>query len=174
MPISRKQKEEVVDQLADQFSKSKSVIFSNYRGLTVPEMQELRSELRKDQSTYFIAKKTLIKKAVEKSGIEVELPELKGPVGVAFSEGDETAPARVLYNFGKKHEAVEIYSGILESKIMDKGQVESLAQLPTKEQLLGKVVGTINAPVSGFVNVLAGNIRGLVQAMKGIADSKQK
>lgn len=172
MPISRKQKEEIVQNLADEFKNSKAVVFSDYKGLTVNEMEELRGKLREADSKYFIAKKTLIKLAMDKSGIDADMPKLDGPVGVAFSNGDETTPARILYNFGKEHEALELTAGILESELIDQEKVTELAKLPTKEELLGKVVGTINAPVAGFARVLSGNIRGLVQALKGIADSK--
>ena len=148
------------------------MVFSDYKGLAVNEMEELRAKLREESGSYFVAKKTLIKLAVERSGLKIDIPELKGPVGVAFSDGDETAPARIIYDFGKKHEAITMYSGILESKLIGKEKVEELAKLPSKEGLLGMVVATTNAPVTGFVNALAGNARGLVYVLKGIADSK--
>ncbi len=173
MAVSRNKKEEVLKKVIEEFKSSKAVVFSNYKGLSVSDMDKLRKELREAKSNYIIAKKTIIKLALDNAGIKVELPKFDGPVGVAFAREDETAPARIIYNFGKEHKALTIYAGMLGNEAIANTKVEELAKLPNKEQMLGKLVATINAPVSGFVNVLAGNLRGLVQVLKGVADSKK-
>jgi large subunit ribosomal protein L10 len=96
-----------------------------------------------------------------------------GNVTVAFGYDDEVAPARIMAKFSKTNEAMEIYGGILEKSFIDSSRVRVLATLPDREDLLAKLVGTINAPVSGFVRVLAGNMRNLVYVLEAIKTSKK-
>ena len=133
----------------------------------------IRDRLCKDENVLYMAsKKTLVQKAIEQAGIAGDVNSFEGSVSVAFGQGDEVAPARVLAEYAKKHEAVKLYGGLLEGNFIDGGKVKALAALPTKHQLLGQLVGTLNAPVSGFVNVLAGNLRGLVTVLDAIKEQK--
>ena len=103
-------------------------------------------------------------------GLEVDTKNFEGGVAAVFGFEDEVAPAQLIAAFAKKHDIVSIYGGMLEGNFIDSNKVKELAKLPSKQQLLGQLVGTINAPVSGFVNVLAGNLRGLVTVLNAIKD----
>ncbi|MDI6778228.1 MAG: 50S ribosomal protein L10 [Patescibacteria group bacterium] len=170
--LSRAQKEELVKKLTDQIKAGKVMVFSDYTGTTVAKIKELRDELRKTGSSYKITKKKLIELAFKNSGIEVDVKNMSGQIGVAIGEADEVSAAKVLAKFSRENENFKILQGVLENKVISVEEVTALAKLPSHQELLAKLVGTINAPVSGFVNVLAGNIRGLVTVLKGIATSK--
>ncbi len=171
--LSRSQKEQLVKDLAEKIKAGKVAIFSDFSGTSVGNMQKLRRELRSNGAAYKIAKKRLMEIAFKNAGIEIDVKSLNGQIGVAVGEADEVSAAKVLANFSKKNKNFKILAGILEEKLISAQEVMALAKLPSREELLAKFVGSINAPVSGFVNVLAGNIRGLLTALKGIADSKQ-
>lgn len=158
--------------LNEKFTKSKSVVFANYMGLTVNDVQQLRRELRKENNEMVVAKKTLIGLMLEKAGLSREATkDMDGGLAVVFGYGDEVSPAKVVATFAKKHEMVGLQAGILEGKLIDTAAVKQLSLLPTKQELLAKMVGSLRAPISGMVNVLAGNLRGLVQVLSQIQKS---
>lgn len=172
MPKTREQKEKAMQTLVETMKQSKSVVFANFQGLKVSESEELRRLCRKEGVEYLAVKKTLVSKALKDAGIEANPKSFNGAVSVVFGISDEVAPAQILAKFAKTHEAVKLFGGILEGAFIDAAKVTSLSKLPSKQQLLGQLVGTLNAPVSGFVNVLAGNLRGLVTALNAIKDAK--
>jgi large subunit ribosomal protein L10 len=128
--------------------------------------------LREKGVQFNVTKNTLLKIALKKHGIEVSESILKKPLAVAFAMEDEVAPAREIALFAKKSEAIEILGGILEKKYIDEAMIRKLAALPSREELYGRVVGTIAAPLSGMINVLAGNIRGLINVLNAYGQSK--
>jgi len=168
--LSRSQKEELVKNLTDQIKAGKVAVFSDYSETAVSKMQKLRSELRKAGSSYKITKKKLIEIAFKNAGIEVDVKNMKGQIGVAIGKDDEVSAAKILARFSKENDNFKILEGILENKLISSEKVMELASLPAREELLAKLVGTINAPVSGFVNVLAGNLRNLVHVLKAVAE----
>jgi large subunit ribosomal protein L10 len=170
--LTRQKKEELVKKLTGQVKTGKVMIFSDFTGTTVAKMKDLRDELRKSGSTYKITKKKLIELSFQEAGIEVDSSKMEGQLGVAIGQEDEVSAAKVLAKFAKENKNFKILEGVLEKKLISVEEVMALSKLPSREELLAKFVGTINAPVSGFVNVLAGNIRGLMTVLKGIADSK--
>jgi len=170
---TRLQKNEIVKELTKKIKESKSVVFSDFKGLPVKEMMALRRELRSEGVDMKVAKKTLISIALKDAGVDVDARKLEGQITVAISSQDEVTVAKILAKAAKANENLKIVGGLLGMKELSKEEVVALSNLPSKEQLLAKLVGTINAPVSGFVNVLAGNIRGLVNVLKSVADSKQ-
>ncbi len=172
MAKSRQQKEEIFQGLVEQLKSSKSAVFANFQGLTVAETEELRNECRASDIKLVVSKKTILKKALSESGIDVDTKSFEGGVVVALGLNDEVAPAQVLAKFAKSHNIVTLFGGILEGSFIDSAKVTQLSELPSKQQLLGQLVGTINAPVSGFVNVLAGNLRGLVGVLNNIKEAK--
>lgn len=173
MAKSRKQKEEIVEKLAAELKETKSFVFSDYRGMSVKEVQDLRKNLKGKDGQFAVVKNSLFKIALEKAGIDpAAFNDVTGPIALSTSNADEVAPAKDTYDFAKNVEALEIKGGYLEGKVLSKEDVVSLAQLPSKEQLIAQTVGTIKAPINGFVNVLAGNARGLVTVLKAIADQK--
>lgn len=172
MAVKRSDKEQILADLEAQLENAKSIVFADYRGTTVKKIDELRSSLRKEGISTKVAKLTLIKKALEKHGVDTSSMDFKAPVVMAVSKEDEVAPARIFTAFVKENKNVKILAGVMESKMLSASEVGALASLPTKQQLLGQLVGTINAPVSGFVNVLAGNLRSLVYVLNAINESK--
>jgi len=169
---TRLQKEELVKSLAQKLKDSKAVVFSDFKGLAVKDMTVLRNELREKGIDFKVLKKTLISIALKDAGIEMDLKKMEGQIAIAVSQGDEVEAAKIIAKMAKVNENLKIAGGILGKKILGAEEVMALSKLPNKDELLAKLVGTLNAPVSGFVNVLAGNIRGLVQVLKAVSESK--
>lgn len=165
MPKTKQQKTDIVELLSKGFKDSKAVVFANFQGLTVAEAEELRNLCHDENIKVFVAKKTLLKKAFEKAGYDVDPKIFEGGIATFFGADDEVAPAKIVDTFAKKHAVVKIFGGLLEDKFIDVDFVNNLAALPSKQELFAQLVGSINAPASGFVNVLAGNLRGLVQIL---------
>ncbi len=171
MAKNKTQKTEALEKLVKNIKGAKSMVFANYQGLKMTESEELRKLCRDGQVVYVATKKTLVQKALEEAGMNSEaIKGYDGAISVAFGTADEVAPAQIIAEFAKKHVAVRIFGGVLEGAFIDGVKVTALSKLPTKHQLLGQLVSTINAPVSGFVNVLAGNLRGLVNVLNAIKD----
>jgi large subunit ribosomal protein L10 len=173
MAQTREQKKAIVEDLAEKLKNSKAVVFSDYKGLVVKDMTALRRDLDKEGTKLKVAKKTLISLALEKAGMKTDVKKLEGQLAVAISEKDEVVAAKMIANLAKTNEHIKILGGFLGLKEITASEVKALAKLPSKAELLTKLVGTINGPVSGFVNVLTGNLRGLVQSLKAIADAKK-
>lgn len=173
MSKTRQQKVSQVEALVSGMKNAKAVVFANFQGLKVKEMEELRAICRKENIECIAAKKTLVKKALSETGMaDVSTKEFQGGVAVFMGQGDEVAPAQIVAGYAKDHEVMSIFGGVLEGSFIDSQKVVALSKLPSKQQLLGQLVGTLNAPVSGFVNVLAGNIRGLATVLTAIKDQK--
>lgn len=169
---TKDQKKNIVKDLSEKIKTSKAVVFSDFKGLKVKDMTELRKELQKEGTDMKVIKKTLIDLALKDAGIEMDTKKFEGQIAVAVSEKDEVSAAKIIAKFAKANENIKIVGGILGVKELAKEEVVALSKLPSKEELLAKLVGTLNAPVSGFVNVLAGNLRGLVQVLRAVGESK--
>ncbi len=172
MAKTRQQKQDTVQDLVQGIKDSKAVVFANFQGLKVSESEELRQQCREQKIKYLASKKTLLKKALKEAGFDVDTKIFEGGVATVLGTEDEVAPAQIIDKFAKDHEVVTIFGGILEGQFIDAIKVGELAKLPSKQELLGRLVGSINAPVSGFVNVLAGNIRNLVNVLNAVKESK--
>jgi len=171
MAKKRPAKEESVAKVVELLKSARGLVFADYTGLTVKDLQDLRRQLRAQGVSYEVTKKTLLGRSLKAAGLnEITTEALKGSVSVAVSQTDEVEPARILVGFAKTHEKLQLLGGILEAKFIDGAKVRSLAKLPSKQELLGQLVGTIAAPLSGFVNVLQGNLRGLVQVLKVLSN----
>ena len=169
-----KQKREVIDGIGGKMKAAKAMVFADYRGLTVEQDTELRSSLRKAGVEYKVVKNTLTRFAAKENGLEGLSNYLSGPTAMASSAGDPVAPAKIMSEYAKKFENLKIKVGVLEGKVIDPDGIKALADLPSREVLIAKVLGGFNAPLSGFVNVLNGNLRGLVVALNAIAEQKAK
>ena len=172
MAKTRIEKEQAIGNLSNDLKSSLSAVFANYQGLKVSESEELRNKCREQNITVYATKKTLLKRVLKDSGLDVDTKQFEGSVAVFLGKEDEVAPAQIVAEFAKKHELVTLFGGILEGNFISGEKVKELSKLPNKQQLLGQLVGTLNAPVSGFVNVLAGNLRGLVNVMNAIKEAK--
>ncbi len=171
MAKTRQQKEELIAEIRERLSRAKSVAFAQISGYTMTDANRLREEAAKEGLKTGIVKKTLLQIAAKDSGVE-GLDALPGSTLAIFGYEDEIAPARILAKFLKGREAMSISAGIIGGKLVAAETVKAYAALPSRDELLAKLVGSINAPVSGFVNVLAGNLRGLVQVLNSIKESK--
>jgi len=166
---TKNQKEILIKEIAERLAKTKAVVFADYTGLSVSKITDLRRKLKVQNGELKVAKKTLVGLAFKKAGFDgVETKKMSGQVAVAFGYQDEIAPAKVIYDFAKKENKLKILGGIIESKFIEAASVLNLAKLPSRQELLAKAVGSIAAPLSGMVNVLQGNLRGLVQVLAQI------
>ncbi|TAK95406.1 50S ribosomal protein L10 [Patescibacteria group bacterium] len=170
--LTKDQKKKIVVELTEQVKKAKALVFVDYKGVSVKDISELKRELRKEGVLMKVTRKTLFDIALRESGIELSTKQMEGQVAMTVSEQDEVAPAKILAKFSKGNDKLKILGGVLEAKVLSAEDVKALAKLPSKDEMLAKLVGTINAPVSGFVNVLAGNLRGLVQVLKAVSEAK--
>lgn len=159
MAITKKQKSEIIDKVKEIVTKGKSIVFVNFHGLTVAGVNELRRNLRAKGVGYYVAKKTLIKRAFDGSPITGVLPELDGEVAVAYLSGqdgeDVLSPVKEIYDFHKKNaEVVKIIGGVFEGAYADASKMLALAKIPGREILLGQFVNVINSPIQGLVIAL--------------------
>ncbi len=176
MAITREAKETAVTQLQEELGSLKLAVMTDYRGLTVSEISELRNTLRAEGISYRVTKNTLLRLAAKntKALADIDPATFTGPMALALSTEDEVAPARVVFQYAKTHDALEIVGAITsEGEVLSPAQVKALATLPTREQLIAQVVGTIAAPLSGFVGVMGANVRGIVTVMNAIKESKE-
>ncbi|TSD02919.1 MAG: large subunit ribosomal protein L10 [Parcubacteria group bacterium Athens0714_16] len=155
MAITKDKKKEIVSKLKDIFDDAKTIVFVNFHGLGVGETTAIRKELRKNDIGYFVAKKTLIRKALESKKIGGETPKLDGELGLVYAK-DELSPAREIYNFCKKYkEKLVIMGGIFENEFAGKDKINELAQIPDMLILRGQFANIINSPIQGIVTVLS-------------------
>ncbi len=176
MAITRQHKEANITMLEKQFSELKLMVLTDYRGLSVAEISELRANLREAGITYHVTKNTLLRIAAKNTPAlaDIDPATFSGPMALAISTDDEIAPARVVFQYAKKHQALEIVGAVTgEGQVLSPAEVKALATLPTRDQLLAQVVGTIAAPLSGFVGVMGANVRGIVTVLNAIKETKE-
>jgi large subunit ribosomal protein L10 len=173
MAKTRQQKKDILKNVSEKIDASKSLVFANFDGLTVKEVEELRAKCRENNVGYIVAKKTMLKIAMEKAGIDVDPKTFENGVATVFGFEDEVAPAKIVQEFSKSHPNLKAISGVLEGQAVTLEKVVELSKLPSREELYAKVVGSIAAPVRGLVNVLAGNLRGLVYVLNAVKEKKE-
>ena len=167
MAKTREHKETALQTLARQLKKAKSVVFANFQGLKVKDTDDLRAKCRADGLTYVVTKKTLVRRALTAVGQELDTKTFSGGVSVLCAD-DEVAAAKTMAEFARTHEVAKIFGGMLDGVLVDAAKILALSKVPGRQELLSRLVGSINAPVSGFVNVLAGNLRGLVNVLQAV------
>jgi large subunit ribosomal protein L10 len=151
MAINKAKKGEVIDKLTSAFKAAKSLIFVNFKGLSVGKTTEMRSALRKEGISYQVAKKTLTRRALDDAKYEGQLPDLSGELSLAWGS-DLVAPAREVYTFQKKFpENLKILGGVFEGKYMSKSEIEGIAMIPPMQVLRGMLVNIVNSPIQRFV-----------------------
>jgi large subunit ribosomal protein L10 len=146
----REEKAQLVEEITSKLKESVSTIVTDYRGLTVAEVTELRKQLREAGVDFKVYKNTLARRATANAGL-TELDEyLTGPTAIAFSKNDVVAPAKLLSEFAKKHEALEIKAGVIEGKMVKYEQIKAIADLPSREGLLSMLLSVLQAPIRNF------------------------
>ncbi len=171
--MNRDDKVDRVRELNETFSRAKFVVVADYRGLKVTELEKLRSELRQNQAQVLIAKNTLLKLAVKDTEYEGLSDSFSGTTAVTFSFEEPVATAKVLTDFAKEFDALQIRHAVMDGKILSPAEVESIAKLPSREQLLGQLCGVLSAVPTNFVRVLNGVAGNLVYALQAIKEQKE-
>ena len=174
MPSNKilQEKQAAVTEIVALLNSTVSGVLVSYQGITVADDTKLRAELRKSGVKYKVLKNSLLNFAVKEVGLEGLSSVLEGTTALAVNTVGETAAAKILCEYAKKNEKFVVKAGFVEGKVIDAENVKALAQLPPKEVLIAQVLAGFNAPITGFVNVLNGNIRGLAVALKAIAEKK--
>lgn len=170
--LNKTQKTKLVEELSERFKKQKIAIFSDFRGVSVSKFQALRRSLKKEEGEFKVTRKTLFDRALSLVGFGFSTKKLEGEIGVALGYGDQVAPAKLLAQFSKENETFKILGGILDGKVLTGQEVIALSKLPTKEVLLGQVVGGLVSPLRGLVTVLGANTRNLVVVLNQIKGKK--
>jgi large subunit ribosomal protein L10 len=167
---------QAVKELREKLTKAKSVTIADYQGLDANKVNELRQKIRNDNAELSVAKNTLVKLAMQEENIDTSALEedLRGPTAVIFSYVDAIAPIKTLFEFAKKLESPKIKSALVDGVYNDASQVEVLSKLPSKEELIARVVGGLKAPLSGITNVLGGTQRKVVYVLSAIADKREE
>jgi len=153
MAKSRAQKAEALTQLTEAFKKGKTLIFSDYRGMTVPKLSGLRKSLRTANVDYIVAKKTVLNLAAKAAGIQVDFKPLPGMIGVGVAYEEEMAGAKIIGDAGKDA-PIKLVGGIFEGKAISQQEAIVLSKLPGKKELLGQLLSVLNGPAGAFVRVL--------------------
>jgi large subunit ribosomal protein L10 len=170
--VNRSEKKAVVSEVSERLARASAVILTNFSGLKVEQMTELRQKLRDSGLEYLVVKNTLLKLASQGTESESLAQNLSGPNGLGFSYDDPVALAKVLVDFAKDNPKLEIKEGVLDGKIISNAEVTALAKLPSREVLLAQLLGVMNGVARNFVSVLAAVPRGLVTALKQIEEQK--
>ncbi len=172
MSANLENKKQIVEGIIEKIKNAKSVVFVDYKGLTVAEDTEFRTEFRKANCEYKVLKNTLVRKAFNEMGVTCFDEDLNGPTAVAFGQ-DETAAAKVASKAAEKYkDKVTIKSAYVDGAYVDVKGVTELANMPSKEQLIAKMLGSMQAPLTKFVGALSGIERKLVIALNAIAEQK--
>jgi large subunit ribosomal protein L10 len=174
MPKTRQQKQEAVAALEEMISEATGILVIAPKAINPNEAAELKIKLDEIGGEYHMVKNSLFKLAVEKAGLEEMDAFNSGQNAVIFVGDKSPEAAKIVKEFIKETNKAEFKQGVLEGNILSKQQVEALADLPSRDELIAQVLATMNAPISGFVNVLAGNVRGIVNVIDAIKAQKQE
>ncbi len=167
-------KKQFVAELKERFEKSKVVILTDYKGLDVEAMTDLRAKLREAEIEYQVIKNTMLRLASEGTDVEAIKDNFKGPSAVALSYDDPVAPAKILTDFAKDNDKLEIKIGVMGGKVMELAGIKALSSLPSREELLATVLSAMNAVPTSLVTALSDVPRRMVNVLAAIKDQKQE
>ncbi|MDO8633147.1 MAG: 50S ribosomal protein L10 [bacterium] len=162
MPQTKAQKQQTLEKLQKNLESQKGFFFVDFQGINVKDLSVLRSQLKKAGAKLQVAKKTLLQKALKENNLPVDAKSLRGEVAAVFAKEDFLAPLKTIFSFAKAHESLKVLEGYADAQILSSAMLKEFASLPSKQELLARFVGSIAAPISGFANVLQGNIKGLI------------
>lgn len=155
MPKSKAEKSAILKKVEEKLGKMKSAVMFNYSGIAVKDLDRLRNQCREEGIDYMVAKKTLLRKALDSKGLkQVAEQDFAGEIATLFSYEDEVAPARILAKFAKEQDKVKFAGGVFEGNYIDSAKVVELSKIPSRTELLAKVVGCISNPLSGIARVI--------------------
>lgn len=165
-------KNEKIEYFKKQFEQAKVAIVTDYRGLSVDEITQLRRALQKENADFTVTKNTLCKIASKGTNFEAIEPLMQGPNAIAFGFGDEVSAAKVVAKFIKENKKGEIIGGVMEGNLLNADEAKKLANMPSREELYAKMLGSINSPASGIVYSVNGVMSALVRAIDAVAKQK--
>jgi large subunit ribosomal protein L10 len=169
----RNEKQALIDEMTQLLTDADSLFVSDYRGLSVAELSELRGKLRERGATFTVLKNTLARIAAERAGREQLKPLLVGPTAVTVVGEDPAGAAKALADYARTHQQLIVRGGLLQESVVDAAGVKALASLPSRDVLIAQVIGTMAAPMTGLVTVLQGTIGGFVRALGQVAEQKE-
>ena len=167
------EKQKITEDLHERFSKSAIVVVTDYKGLDVSSMNDLRRKLREADIEFQVVKNTLLVRAAKDTDVALIQDYFKGPSAVALSYSDPVAPAKILMQFAKDNPKLEIKGGVLKNKVLDPDAIKALAMLPSREVLLGQFLSVLNEVPTSFVRTIAEIPRSLLNVLTAIKDQKE-
>lgn len=167
------QKKAIAEELHEKFSKAKVVIVTDYKGLDVAAVTKLRRELREADVEFRVAKNSLLSRASKDTGVESISDQFKGPNAIALSYDDPVSPAKVLTEFAKTNDKLEIKVGVMDGKVLDLSAIQALSALPSREALLAQTLSVMNAVPTSFVRVLSAVPEQLLNVLQAIKEKKE-
>lgn len=165
MAFTKEQKQKKIEDLKEKIANQKAMLFVDFTGLKVKDISELKKALRVIDSVFKVCKKTLLGLVLKEKKLVVDAETLQGQIAVVFAFSKEMPALKAVYDFSKTNENLKILGGFLENQFEEKEYLIELAQLPSKEELFTRLVGSIRAPLSNFANVLQANIKGLLRVL---------
>ena len=168
MALTKEQKKKIIEDLKEKIERQKAMIFVDFTGLKVKDLSNLRKKLRAADNELKVVKKTLLGSTFKERDFKIDIEKLKGEVAIIFGFKEGLSLAKIIYQFSQENPNLKILGGFFEKKFQEAEEIITLAQLPTREELLARLVGTISVPISNLVNVLQGNIKGLLYALSVI------
>lgn len=175
MPLPREKKEVIIQELKEELEKSPSIILADFQGLNAKSIAQLRNTLRDNDIKFKVYKNTLIKKAVQKMGLERLTTHLAGCTGIAFAKGDSLLPVRLLYRYSLDSQNLfKLKIALLEEKVFLEEELQRVALLPDKEELLVKMLGNMKGPISSFVYMVRSPLSGLINVLEQIRKRKSE
>jgi large subunit ribosomal protein L10 len=170
--MPRPEKVAVVDEIKTKLAEADAAMLTEYRGLTVPELADLRAALRGSGTEYKVFKNTLARRAVADSGLDDVASMFEGPVAIAFVRGDAASAAKALREFGRNHDALVVKGGLLGTRIITPVEIEALAELPTRDVLLAQVAGAFQAPLTKAAGLFQAFTRNFAYGVKALIDQR--
>ena len=171
--MRKEEKQQIAEDLRDRFSKVAIIVLTDYKGLDVKAMNDLRRKLRAEEVEYQVVKNTLLVRASEDNDVALIKDYFKGPNAIALSYDDPISPAKVLSQFAKENDKLEIKVGLMNGQVLDANAIKALAKLPSREVLLGQFLSALNAIPASFVRTIAEVPRSFVSVLAAIRDQKE-
>lgn len=168
MPKTKQEKQKILDQLREKVEKQKAIVLVSFRGLKTKDFSILRTKLKETGNELKVTKKTLLQLVFNEKGFQMDLKKIKDEIALVFGYQDEILPAKIVWQFSQENPNLKILGGFLENKFFDSEKVIEFAKLPTKEELLGKLVKTVSAPLENFVYVLKANLQNFIYLLTQI------
>jgi len=168
------QKERVVEEITEQLKQAKGIYLTDFTGLDVEQITQLRSNFRGAGVEYRVVKNSLTRLSANKAGMDNIVDYLTGPTALAFGIDDSVAPARIIAEFAKQHNKPQIKIGLVEGELVDSGSIDSIIKIPSREVLLSQVVGAFSAPISGFVGTLKSLLQSFVGTLDALREKKEQ